>query len=107
MGAMGEPRGERTPMEWFGEATRWYLQGHQGCACCHGQHCVYRSEDGPRVEYDCTAGDFSACHDVRSGRYFAERGEGEQQSGVLLGGEELWEARVRLGIRPELGRTGT
>ena len=88
---------ERKPVEWFLAATRWYVQGHQGCPSCQAQHCVFRSEHGPRVEFYCTACDFSACHDVQTGSYFAVMGEGRHGPGALLGAEELWAARSALG----------
>jgi hypothetical protein len=98
MGREAHKGPNRAPMEWFVEATRWYVQGHQGCACCRGQHCVFRSAYGPRVEYYCTACDFSVCHDQQSGLYFATPGEQtEQAPGALLGAEELWEVRAALG----------
>jgi hypothetical protein len=83
---------ERTPAEWFAEALRWYVQGHQGCACCHAQHCVFRSEYGLRTEYYCTACDFSACHDGATDRYFATPGE---PPGLLLGEAERPTADAR------------
>lgn len=82
---------ERTAVEWFEEAERWYVEGHQGCACCGRQHCVFRSEWNQRVEYYCSVCDFSACHDAATGRCFAVVGEGlrrpdvEADSAVLCG----------------------
>src|SRR4051812_45300149 len=100
MGPGGEHCANRAPSEWFVEATRWYLQGHQGCAHCREQHCVFRSAYGVRVEYYCTACDFSVCHDTQTDRYFAALGEKEHQPGALLAAEELWEARAALGGKP-------
>src|SRR5262245_64110564 len=82
---------ERSADEWFVEATRWYLEGHQGCARCHRQHCVFRSEWGLRVEYHCTACDFSAGHDTQTGLSCASMGEPPARGGVLLCAEEWWE----------------
>jgi hypothetical protein len=79
---------ERTPVEWFYEAARWYLEGHQGCPSCRGQHCVFRSSWGRRLEYYCSACDFSACHDGESGRYFACRGDGRALADSLLAGHD-------------------
>ena len=45
------PQVQRTAEEWFAEASRWYVEGHQGCPSCHAAHCVFRSEWGARVEY--------------------------------------------------------
>jgi hypothetical protein len=103
MGPIVEPCAGKAPNEWFVEAMRWYVQGHQGCAHCRHQHCVFRSEYASRVEYYCTACDFSACHDLQTNAFFVALGEGERSSGALLGAEELWEARTALGTRPELG----
>jgi hypothetical protein len=107
MGPIVEARADRAPSEWFADATRWYLQGHQGCAHCRGQHCVFRSEYGTRVEYYCTACDFSACHDRQTNRYFAALGEKEHQSSALLGADALWEARAALGTRAVPGPVQT
>jgi hypothetical protein len=65
----------RTAEEWFEEAVRWYLEGHQGCPCCGGQHCVFRSQWGRRIEYYCTGCDFSVGQDTASRRCTASRGE--------------------------------
>src|SRR6266568_2548156 len=92
----GEKRTEKTAAEWFAEAMRWYVQGHQGCAYCRASHCVFRSVYGARVEYYCTACDFSACQDEATGRAFATPGEqGDRPPAALLGAEELWEARAQ------------
>ncbi len=99
-----EQRAARTPAEWFAEATRWYAQEHQGCASCRGRHCVFRSGERTRVEYYCTACDFSACHDGESGLYFADLGEGKRPTGVLLGAEELWDLRSAAGVEAEQWR---
>ncbi len=77
------PDGDRTPREWFEAAERCRLQEHQGCPCCGGRHCVFRSEWGGRVEYYCTACDFSASHDPHTGRYFAAADGRERPSAVL------------------------
>ena len=69
------PQTQVTADQWFAEASRWYVEGHQGCPSCHGAHCVFRSEWGARVEYHCTACDFSACRDAESGRSFVAFGE--------------------------------
>jgi hypothetical protein len=66
----------KKPEEWFSEAARWYLEGHQGCPCCRQQHCVFRSQWGWRIEYYCTACDFSVSLDVQSKQCTASRGDG-------------------------------
>jgi hypothetical protein len=65
---------ERTPAEWFQQAARWYVEGHQGCIWCGGQYCVFQSEWGARVEYYCSHCEFSACHDHKTGNFFASPG---------------------------------
>lgn len=79
---------ERTAVEWFVDAARWYVEGHQGCVSCGGQHCVFRSEWGARVEFYCSACDFSVCHDGETGHYFAAAGDGAPTGDGLLGGDE-------------------
>ena len=68
---------ERTAREWFEQAAFWYVQGHQGCAHCGERHCVFRQEWAGRLEYHCTACDFSACRDGQTGRYYVDAGEGQ------------------------------
>jgi hypothetical protein len=92
MGPNADARAERTALDWFFEATHWYEEEHQGCASCHGRHCVFRTVSATRIEYYCTACDFSSCHDTQTGRYFADLGEGPRPPGALLGAEELWQA---------------
>jgi hypothetical protein len=75
---------ERSPNDWYREAVRWYVEEHQGCPCCRRRHCVFRSTWGRRVEYYCSACDFSACHDGQTGRSFASRGDGRQLAESLL-----------------------
>jgi hypothetical protein len=65
---------ERTPVEWFEEAARCYVEGHQACAWCGQTHSVFKHEWGQHVEYHCSACDSSACLDRLSGRYFAKPG---------------------------------
>jgi hypothetical protein len=68
---------ERTPEEWFAEAVRWYLEGHQGCPCCQGRHCVFQSQWGDRIEYHCTACDFSAARDNALNRCLANHSQAQ------------------------------
>jgi hypothetical protein len=67
---------ERTASQWYEEAARCYVQSHQGCPRCGGQHCVLRSEWGSRIEYHCAACDFSACQDSKTGESFMDPGDG-------------------------------
>jgi len=82
----------RTPTEWFEEATRWYVEAHQGCPCCGNQHCVFRSEWGCRVEYYCSACDFSACEDRQTGHCYSAIGEGNNQPNGLFNAPFLVDA---------------
>jgi hypothetical protein len=74
----------RAPGDWFRRAAEWYVEGHQGCACCGGQHCVFRTEWGQRIEYYCSVCDFSTCHDLRTGHYYATVGDGKGLLGLVL-----------------------
>lgn len=65
---------ERTPREWFEEAARAYVEGHQACACCGGSHQVYKGRRGSRLEYYCPQCDFYAFHDESSGQFYAAAG---------------------------------
>jgi hypothetical protein len=75
---------ERTPSDWYQEAVRAYAEGHQGCPNCEAQHCVFRSQWGQRVEYYCSACDFSTCHDGQTGQCVAVIGDGRQLAESLL-----------------------
>jgi hypothetical protein len=69
---MSQP--EQTPAQWFGEAARHYVEGHQGCVWCGGVNCVYRSQRDGRLEYDCSECDFFACFDPQVERYVVSPG---------------------------------
>jgi hypothetical protein len=60
---------ERTSRDWYQEAARCYLEGHQACAWCGGAHQVYKVESGRAVEYYCSRCDFHAGHDPRLDHY--------------------------------------
>jgi hypothetical protein len=77
---------ERSSFEWYQEAVRSYAEEHQGCASCRARHCVFQSRWGPRVEFYCSACDFSACFDGQTGRYFAVIGDGRGIGETLFGG---------------------
>jgi hypothetical protein len=74
----------QSPAEWFAEAMRWYVEAHQGCPCCGSQHCVFRSEWGPRVEYYCSSCDFSACQDRQTGHCYAALGAENARASSLF-----------------------
>ncbi|HVS38067.1 MAG TPA: hypothetical protein VMS17_21075 [Gemmataceae bacterium] len=78
------PDGDWTPKQWFEAAEHCQLYEHQGCPCCHGRHCVFRSDWGGRVEYYCTACDFSASHDRQTGRFFTTAASGREQPTAVL-----------------------
>ena len=65
---------ERTAREWFEEAKRAYVEGHQACPCCGGRHQVYKGRRGSRQDYYCPACDFYAFHDEGSGQFYAAAG---------------------------------
>lgn len=71
------PHQERTGAEWFVEAARCYVEGHQGCPWCGGSHRVYKTERDGRLEYYCSGCDFYASHDSRADAYVAVPGEAE------------------------------
>jgi hypothetical protein len=60
---------ERTSSEWFEEAARQYLEGHQACAWCGGAHRVFKVHNGRRTEYYCNGCEFLAGHDAESESY--------------------------------------
>jgi hypothetical protein len=74
----------RTPSDWFQRAAAWYVEGHQACVSCGARHCVFRSVLCQRIEYYCSVCDFSACHDLRTGHYYATPGDGHGLLGVVL-----------------------
>ncbi len=78
------PYRDLTPREWYEAAERCRLQEHQGCPCCGGRHCVFRSEWAGRVEFYCTTCDFSASHDPRTGRYFSTTADGRERPSAVL-----------------------
>lgn len=72
--------------QWYAEAKRWYVEQHQGCPHCQTRHCVFRSQWGKRIEYQCTCCDFSTAHDHETGRYLVDAGEElPPQSDLLMG----------------------
>jgi hypothetical protein len=60
---------ERTPAEWYEEAARHYVEGHQACAWCSAPYQVFRIETAAGVQYHCNWCDFQADHDAARGRY--------------------------------------
>jgi hypothetical protein len=68
----GQP--ERTSRQWFEDAERAYVEGHQACASCGGRHQVYKGRRGGRLEYYCPACDFFAFHDETNGQFYAVAG---------------------------------
>jgi len=78
------PEGKLTTGEWYEAAEFWHTEEHQGCPCCRGRHCVFRSEWGDRVEYYCTACDFSASRDRQTGRCFTTTETGRERPSAVL-----------------------
>jgi hypothetical protein len=78
------PNGELTAWEWYEAAKFWHTEEHQGCPCCRGRYCVFRSEWGDRVEYYCTACDFSASRDRQTGRCFTTTEIGRERPSAVL-----------------------
>jgi hypothetical protein len=66
--------GERTPQEWFEEAARAYVEGHQACAWCGSSHQAYKTQRNGRQEYYCPACDFYTFYNPGTGQYFAAPG---------------------------------
>jgi hypothetical protein len=73
-----------SPVEWFHQAAKSYVERHQGCSCCGSSHCVFRSDWSQRIEYYCSVCDFMTCHDLRTDRYFAAVGDGHGMLGRVL-----------------------
>jgi hypothetical protein len=73
---------ERTPAEWFEEAERCYVEGHQACAWCGGPHQVHRVETAVGVEFHCNQCDFHAGFDRDLERYAIIPGESNVRRGA-------------------------
>ena len=69
------PHTEWTPVQWFEEAERSYLEKHQGCAWCGGANRVYRTQRPGRLEFYCSHCDFFACRDEANGRIHVMPGQ--------------------------------
>jgi hypothetical protein len=85
----------RTSDEWFADALRWYTEEHQGCPCCQGRHCVFRAQWGTRIEFYCTACDFSAARDSQLNRCTASGCDSPPALDSLFEGDwpfEVWPA---------------
>jgi hypothetical protein len=77
---------QRTPKEWFAEAARLYIEGHQGCAWCGGCHRVFHTRRSIRREYFCTGCDFRCGYDAAINRYYSYPGEAQagDQPGTMF-----------------------
>jgi hypothetical protein len=69
---------ERTRCEWFQEASRCYVDGHQACAWCGRAHRVFKTRRGSRKEYYCFGCEFYVSHDEDSDQYFLTPGRRSQ-----------------------------
>jgi hypothetical protein len=65
---------EWTAIDWFQEAARAYVEGHQACVWCGGCHRVYRNERSGCIEYYCASCEFYAIHDRAHNRYYSAPG---------------------------------
>ncbi len=65
---------ERTAVEWFTEAARWYVERHQGCPWCGGSHRVYQRDRDGRLEFFCNGCDFHAGFVRATETFFAHPG---------------------------------
>ena len=74
---------EWTPRDWYLEASRRYVEGHQACAWCGGAHRVRKTEHNDRLEFQCNSCDFHASFDPKTGRYAFVPGEKRSPSGTL------------------------
>ena len=80
-------RPNQSPLEWFQQSAKWYVEHHQGCVHCGGSHCVFYSDWCQRIEYYCAACDFLTCHDLQTDRYHAAVGDGRGLLGAVLDGD--------------------
>lgn len=63
------PQRDWTPAQWYQEAVRCYVDGHQGCPWCLGSHRVFRSEREGRLDYYCNCCEFYASHETKANAY--------------------------------------
>ena len=70
--------------DWFRAAMECHVAEHQGCPCCHEQHCVFRSTWGKRIEFYCSSCEFSACRDDQTGTYYATPGQKDTAVAFVL-----------------------
>jgi hypothetical protein len=59
---------QRSAAEWFAVAQRAYIEDHQGCAWCGGQHRVHRVREGGRTTFLCQHCDFQVFFDAHASR---------------------------------------
>jgi hypothetical protein len=74
----------RTAQEWFAEAGRCYIEGHQACAWCGSAHQVFKTETATGVEYRCGKCDFHAGYDHDLDRYLFVPGEEQTRTGGVV-----------------------
>ena len=55
--------------QWFDDAARCYVEKHQGCPWCGGQHRVYHLVRGTEQTYTCQNCDFQAQVDGATAEY--------------------------------------
>ncbi|MBM4072879.1 MAG: hypothetical protein FJ271_28715 [Planctomycetes bacterium] len=66
---------QRSAEQWYREATRCYLENHQGCAWCGGPHRVFCKHGDNRQVYFCHVCDFQVGLDEATGKFFTVPGE--------------------------------
>ena len=69
--------------EWYHEAARYYLEGHQACAWCGGRYRVFKTERSGGPCYYCHACDFFVGQEPGTGEYYMVPGQVESESPAL------------------------
>jgi hypothetical protein len=64
-----------TPPQWYAEAARCYVEEHQGCPWCGGQHRVHQVRQGQKISFACQRCDFQVSFDGQTGRFHMIPGE--------------------------------
>ncbi|HXG09065.1 MAG TPA: hypothetical protein VNK04_04685 [Gemmataceae bacterium] len=63
------PQPDWTPAQWFNEAVRCYIEGHQACPWCDGSHRVFKSERAGRLDFYCYCCDFYVGYEEQTDCY--------------------------------------
>jgi hypothetical protein len=70
---MSEP--EQSAQDWYREAARCYVEGHQACAWCGAPHQVHKTSTDSAVEYHCFLCEFYTGYDQDLDRYMFVPGD--------------------------------